>query len=80
MQHNQNATLRPADKMLRPVCLRCHGLGFATDALADAALVRNNFNGAPQVQVQSIRMAVERDAAIRRQRQQQQAEAEAFEQ
>ncbi|MFO7325343.1 MAG: cytochrome c3 family protein [Pseudomonadota bacterium] len=68
VQHNQNATLRPAEKMLRPVCMRCHGLGFATDALADAALVRNNFNGSPAVHVRSIRMAVERDEAIRRQR------------
>ena len=69
VQHNQNATLRPSEKMLRPVCMRCHGLGFATDALADAALVRRNFDGQPAVHIQSIRMAQERDAAIRRERQ-----------
>src|SRR5690606_38770307 len=73
VQHNQSATLRPAEKMLRPVCLRCHGLGFATDALADTALVRRNLKGPPAVQIQSIRMAVDRDAAIRLERQQQAA-------
>jgi hypothetical protein len=73
VQHNQNATLRPADKMLRPVCMRCHGLEFATDALADAALVISNFAGKPAVHVASTRMAVERDEAIRRERQQQAA-------
>lgn len=72
-QHNQSATLRPSEKMLRPVCMRCHGLGFATNALADPALVRRNFAGEPAVRIASIRMAVERDEAIRRQRQEQAA-------
>lgn len=74
VQHNQNATLRPSEKMLRPVCMRCHGLGFATNALADADLVRRNFAGQPSVGIASIRMALERDEAIRRQRQEQAAE------
>jgi hypothetical protein len=34
VQHNQNETLEPAEKMIRPVCLHCHGLGFSIDALA----------------------------------------------
>ena len=33
--HNQSDGLRPNEKMIRPVCLDCHGLGFAIDALAD---------------------------------------------
>jgi predicted CXXCH cytochrome family protein len=70
VQHNQSATLRPSEKMLRPVCMRCHGLGYATDALADAALVKRNFRGQPAAHVPSTRMAVERDEAIRRLRQQ----------
>jgi hypothetical protein len=47
VDHNQNDTLRPRDKMARPVCLDCHGLGFALDALADDALVTANFAGPP---------------------------------
>jgi Cytochrome c3 len=34
VQHNQNQTLEPSEKMIRPVCLHCHGLGFSIDALA----------------------------------------------
>jgi hypothetical protein len=59
--HNQNLTLRPNEKMIRPVCMNCHGLGFAIDALADEELIRNNFNGQPKEHIRSIDMAVERD-------------------
>ncbi|RAI03619.1 NrfA- nitrite reduction protein [Acuticoccus sediminis] len=52
--HNQNATLRPNEKMIRPVCLNCHGLSFAIDALADPELVERNFNGRPSAHVPSI--------------------------
>lgn len=61
VEHNQNATLRPNEKMIRPVCMNCHGLGFAIDALADPALIKNNFKGSPSRHIQSIDMAVERD-------------------
>ncbi len=74
VQHNQSATMRPADKMLRPVCLNCHGLGYSINALADQALIRDNFNRPPAVQVDSIQMAVERDCLHRLERQQRAAE------
>ena len=60
VQHNQNANLRPNEKMLRGVCLDCHGLPFALDALADPALLENNFQGAPAQHVPSVDMALER--------------------
>lgn len=65
VDHNQNNTLRPNDKMLRPVCLTCHGLGFAMDALADPQLIKNNFTGQPSVHVESIDMAREVDRIFR---------------
>ena len=34
VQHNQNETLEPSEKMIRPVCMHCHGLGFSIDSLA----------------------------------------------
>ena len=58
--HNQNDTLFPNEKMIRPVCMECHGLGFAIDALADPALVRNNFSGQPDRHIESIDWAVNR--------------------
>ena len=62
--HNQNDVLRPNEKMIRPVCLDCHGLGFALDALADADLVARNFKGKPSVHVESIEWAVRRSRGL----------------
>lgn len=58
INHNQNDTLRPSEKMIRTVCLDCHGLGFAIDALADSDLVAINFKGLPAIHVPSIEWAV----------------------
>ena len=52
--HNQNDNLRPNEKMIRSVCMDCHGLGFSIDALADADLVARNFAGRPAAHVESI--------------------------
>ncbi|QGJ68762.1 Nitrite reductase [Planctomycetales bacterium 10988] len=59
VEHNQNATLRPNEKMIRSTCMQCHGLQFSLDALADEALIQNNFQGEPTVDIESARMAVE---------------------
>jgi predicted CXXCH cytochrome family protein len=61
--HNQNDNLRPNEKMLRNVCLSCHGLGFALDALADPDLVLRNFNGRPSQHIQSLDMVNKRHPA-----------------
>lgn len=58
--HNQNDNLRPNEKMVRTVCLDCHSLSFSLDALADAALIRQNFTGKPAIHVQSIDWAIAR--------------------
>lgn len=54
VQHNQNDNLRPSDKMLRDVCMACHGLRFSINALADTELVQRNFAGRPATQVKSL--------------------------
>lgn len=54
VQHNQNATLRPNSKMVRTSCIKCHGLQFSLDSLADEDLIQNNFNGRPKVHVKSL--------------------------
>ncbi len=61
VQHNQNANLRPNEKMLRSVCLNCHSLEFSIDALADPELIRNNFSSQPGLHIESIGMALARD-------------------
>ncbi|MEM8734874.1 MAG: ammonia-forming cytochrome c nitrite reductase subunit c552, partial [Planctomycetota bacterium] len=57
VDHNQNANLRPNEKMIRGVCLNCHSLQISLDALADKSLIANCFHGQPSEQVESIRMA-----------------------
>jgi hypothetical protein len=57
--HGQNDFLRPNEKMIRPVCMECHGLGFTLDALSDPALIDSNFTGRPATRVKSIEFASE---------------------
>ncbi len=60
-QHNINENLRPNEKMVRTVCLDCHGLQFTLDSLADPQLIRSNFNGRSKVAIDSIQMAIDRE-------------------
>lgn len=60
VQHNQNANLRPNEKMIREVCMDCHSLAFSLDALADRSLIDRNFSGRPSAHIQSIEMALKR--------------------
>lgn len=47
VMHNQNDYLRPNEKMIRPVCLQCHGMPFVLDALADPQCIADNFSAQP---------------------------------
>ena len=62
VEHNQNHNLRPNEKMIRPVCMQCHGLRFSIDALADEGLIERNFIGEASRHIPSIDMALEREA------------------
>ena len=53
VQHNQNFNLRPNEKMIRSVCMNCHGLDFSINALADKDLIKRNFNRPPAADIQS---------------------------
>jgi hypothetical protein len=46
--HDQSRNLRPSEAMALGVCGSCHGLPFSLAALADAAVIRRNFNGKPR--------------------------------
>lgn len=60
VEHNQNDNLRPNEKMLRSVCMQCHGLGFSIDALADPGLIKKNFSEKPDVHIESLDMVKKR--------------------
>jgi hypothetical protein len=68
VDHNQSDNLRPNEKMIRSVCLNCHGLGFSIDALADRDLIERNFDGQPALHVESIDLALERRRTVDEQR------------
>ncbi|MEM9026166.1 MAG: cytochrome c3 family protein [Verrucomicrobiota bacterium] len=57
VDHNQNNTLRPNEKMIRTSCIDCHGLQFTINALADEALIERNFVGHPSVNIESLEWA-----------------------
>jgi len=56
--HDQNEILRPNEKMIRTVCLDCHGLQFTLNSLADDDLISKNFDRPPTVHVESIEWAL----------------------
>ncbi|MGJ8724966.1 MAG: cytochrome c3 family protein [Roseibacillus sp.] len=64
VNHNQNANLTPNEKMLRNVCMDCHGLQFSMNALADQKLIKSNFASHPTIEHPGISWTV--DAAIER--------------
>ena len=57
VQHNQNNNLRPNEKMIREVCMSCHGLQYSIDALADESLIKNCFGQPPANKVESLEWA-----------------------
>lgn len=59
VDHNQNNSLRPNEKMVRSSCIQCHGLQLTLNALADEDLIRRNFQGMPSTFVDSLEMARE---------------------
>lgn len=60
VMHNQNHNLRPNSKMLKTVCMNCHGVEFSLDALADEALIEKNFSGQPDSDLQTFKLIEQR--------------------
>ena len=61
VQHNQNENLEPNEKMVRSVCMNCHGLQFSLESLMDEALIESNFNGVPTIKNEGFDMAAQRE-------------------
>ena len=54
VMHNQNDNLRPVEKMVRPVCGKCHGVEFSLAALMDPELIERNFDRSPSMAVDGL--------------------------
>jgi hypothetical protein len=63
VEHDQNASLRPVETMVRPVCQPCHSVGYSLAALADRELIQRNFSGAPAAPAAAMDMVRERKKA-----------------
>lgn len=68
VQHNQNDNLRPNEKMLRGVCMDCHGVEFSLLALADPAMVDTCYEGTPADGLETMPMIRTRIAEIEERR------------
>lgn len=55
--HNQSWNLAPVEKMVRSVCMNCHGLKFSLNALADSASKDTCYEGVPLKQLKTVEMA-----------------------
>lgn len=60
VMHNQNFNLRPNNKMLRTVCMNCHGMEFSLASLSDRQLVESNFKGQPDIELETFQLIKER--------------------
>jgi len=60
VNHNQNWNLQPNTKMLRKVCMNCHGLEYSLSALSSDELVNNNFVGNPDKSHPTFKLIRER--------------------
>lgn len=60
VDHNQSAYMRPSNKMLRKVCMNCHGMEFSLSALVDEDLVNNNFSSSPDMSLKTIELLKQR--------------------
>lgn len=47
VNHNNTYTLKPRDRMVKEVCLNCHGLEHAYNSIFDDELVETNFASSP---------------------------------
>lgn len=56
VNHNNTFTLKPRDRMVKEVCMNCHGLGFAWNSIFDNALVEANFSHPPTLNSPSLEM------------------------
>lgn len=56
VNHNSTYTLKPRDRMVKEVCMNCHGMEFAYNSIFDDDLVESNFARPPTQNLDTIEM------------------------
>lgn len=54
VNHNNTYTLLPRDRMVKEVCLNCHGVEYSYNSIFDDDLVDANFNAPPKLQLETF--------------------------
>ena len=56
VNHNNTYNLLPRDRMVKDVCMNCHGLEYSFRSIFDDELVEANFAKAPTMELQTLDM------------------------
>ncbi|WP_036486069.1 cytochrome c3 family protein [Myxosarcina sp. GI1] len=54
VNHNNTYTLLPRDRMVKEVCMNCHGLEHAYNSIFDDELIENNFARPPNLKLETF--------------------------
>ncbi|MDJ0743541.1 MAG: cytochrome c3 family protein [Xenococcaceae cyanobacterium MO_167.B27] len=56
VNHNNTYTLKPRDRMVKEVCMNCHGLEHAYNSIFDDELVEANFAHPPSLELPTFKL------------------------
>ncbi len=56
VNHNNTYTLLPRDRMVKEVCMNCHGVEYSYNSIFDDALVEANFDQPPSLSLETFDM------------------------
>ena len=56
VNHNNTYNLLPRDRMVKDVCINCHGLEFAYNSIFDDELVTKNFARSPTLKLETFEL------------------------
>ncbi|MGD1906706.1 MAG: multiheme c-type cytochrome [Leptolyngbyaceae cyanobacterium] len=54
VNHNNTYTLLPRDRMVKEVCMNCHGVEYSYNSIFDDALVEANFDQPPSLSLETF--------------------------
>lgn len=54
VNHNNTYTLLPRDRMVKDVCMNCHGMEFSYNSIFDDELVEHNFDRPPTLSLETF--------------------------
>jgi len=54
VNHNNTYNLLPRDRMVKDVCMNCHGVEYSYNSIFDDALVEANFDAAPTLAMETF--------------------------